>query len=214
MDISGLLKECSGMPSLQKLVDQAESSPKANGDKPKEGSKDRLNSRNEIKALSQLFNGEELDIIRRHGGDHFQGSHDVHSTPPISGPRPRKAPRRVLIDDGGVADGFDGPTSPLSEGPGMSNSGMYNQTVGSLEGVFKHVSRPPAEFRDASNIPTVSPRPPLPIHASPLRLTTPSTARNGTVSFPASYRRRRSLATRSGSLVQRRQCCDGQSAMA
>ncbi|KAK4495308.1 hypothetical protein PRZ48_013639 [Zasmidium cellare] len=122
VDVSGLLKECSGMASLRKLIEQQTS--------PQE---EQLGPHREIKALSQLFNAEELDIIRLHGGYLLQGSHYVHTTTSEAGPAPAKAPRRVLIEDG-VGDGFEESKRAAAE----PKSPVENQTAGSLEGVYKH----------------------------------------------------------------------------
>jgi hypothetical protein len=64
VDVSGLVKECADMESLRSLVNKSEQSglPEDEAMKEEEGPKD------ELQELSQMFNLEELDIVRRWGG--------------------------------------------------------------------------------------------------------------------------------------------------
>ncbi|KAF2160262.1 hypothetical protein M409DRAFT_70603 [Zasmidium cellare ATCC 36951] len=141
VDVSGLLKECSGMASLRKLIEQQQQPPppSPNAQSHESPTQQPLDPHREIKALSQLFNAEELDIIRMHGGYLLQGSHYVHTTTSDAGPATTsKAPRRVLIEDG-VGDGFDEAKRPAAAEPGVApKNPVENQTAGSLEGVYKH----------------------------------------------------------------------------
>lgn len=93
----------------------------------------------QVKALSEMFTGAELDIIRRHGGSAQRGRWlDTRTT---------KAPApgtRVLLADGSEDsdDHPDEPADAVHEGldPRHVVSGSMDGTPGNLSGVYRYVS--------------------------------------------------------------------------
>jgi hypothetical protein len=72
VDVSGLVKECSGMGSLRRLVNKLEPS-----ETPENGEvMEEERPRDELQELSQMFNLEELDTVRRWGGRMRKGNQD------------------------------------------------------------------------------------------------------------------------------------------
>jgi hypothetical protein len=69
VDVSGLVKECSGMDSLRCLANKSEPS-----ETPENGEvREEERPRDELQDLSQMFNLEELDTVRRWGGKNAEG---------------------------------------------------------------------------------------------------------------------------------------------
>jgi hypothetical protein len=73
VDVSGLVKECSDMESLKRLVIQAEHA-QSDEDAAESGEVPALN--NEFKELSEMLNVQELDTVRRWGGRMHKESHE------------------------------------------------------------------------------------------------------------------------------------------
>jgi hypothetical protein len=67
VDVSGLVKECTGLESLRRLVDESSQDRRAERFKEAEGKKD------EFQQLSEMLNMHELDIVRRWGGQMHKG---------------------------------------------------------------------------------------------------------------------------------------------
>ncbi|EME84308.1 uncharacterized protein MYCFIDRAFT_115868, partial [Pseudocercospora fijiensis CIRAD86] len=65
VDISGLLKNCSGVESLAQLVEQ-QSQKHANS--AHDDVRKKADPLQNVKSLSEMFNAAELDIVRKHGG--------------------------------------------------------------------------------------------------------------------------------------------------
>lgn len=91
VDVSGLLKSCSEMPGLAKLVDEEYERKASQGEKQK-------TRRNEFTELSKMFNGAELEAVRRHGGSmHREYVDDESDSESIHG-GDRHRPRLMLSD--------------------------------------------------------------------------------------------------------------------
>lgn len=112
VDVSGLVKDCSEMESLQKLMEL-----RARGEDPPLPERPNPEKNDELRELSEMLNQGELSIIRRHGGKMHREAveEDVES---VSSHQPR-----LLLKDP------DALTPPI---------GGIN---GRLSGVYQHVSR-------------------------------------------------------------------------
>ncbi|KAI9817744.1 MAG: hypothetical protein M1827_000863 [Pycnora praestabilis] len=78
IDVSGMAKECTDLESLQRLVDKEESG--NGGDEEK---------KDELQALSEMFNMDELETIRRWGGHMHREHQDEDDSTHKSSNRPR-----------------------------------------------------------------------------------------------------------------------------
>lgn len=102
VDVSGLLKACSDLPALETLADH-DADPNA---APVDSNNDhRAPANDEFQALARMFNGAELDTVRRHGGRMHKEYVDDADAESLSGDR---RPRLLLKDPGqDVLDGRD-----------------------------------------------------------------------------------------------------------
>lgn len=120
VDVSGLLKECSDLESLQRILDREKAVKK---DKAKQ-SLTNAERQDELRDLSEMLNIHELDTVRRHGGKmHKAAPQDVSS--PGSRAKENWAPNRILIQ-GGEVDGTASPNDSIS------------RFSGRLTGVYEH----------------------------------------------------------------------------
>lgn len=116
VDVSGLVKECSDMESLKRLVILSG----ANEDAHTDGG---MTSKDEFQELSEMFNLQELDTVRRWGGRMHKESQEVDGDTSRTGGNWSKP--RVLITSGspdGTKDRYS--HSPLTRGGGRL-SGIY-----------------------------------------------------------------------------------------
>jgi hypothetical protein len=111
VDVSGLVKDCADMESLQRLMEL-----RGRGEDPPLPEKPSPEKDDELRELSEMLNQGELNTIRRHGGKmHGEGvEEDVESVG-------SQQPRLLLKDP-------DTLTSP---------AGSVN---GRLSGIYQHVS--------------------------------------------------------------------------
>lgn len=132
VDVSGLLKDCSGLESLSRLVRQrAEIRQDGVQDNDVTNQPDQLLA---IKALSETFSAEELDVIRKNENASFEPEYKIHDTE-----QPLKAPGadNVYIADESGSDSDD-----------LTNPSSYEEypkdeshlKTGNLAGVYKDVS--------------------------------------------------------------------------
>jgi len=114
VDVSGLVKNCSGMDSLQKLMDL-----RARNEDPPAPEQPNPEKNDELRELSEMLNQGELNIIRRHGGKMHRevAEEDIES---VSSHQPRLVPQDPNT------------TTPLA--------GSVN---GRLSGVYQNVSQAP-----------------------------------------------------------------------
>lgn len=142
VDVSALLKECAGTESLGELIARqaaSKGSAAAGAGAHDDDDVPQLYPLEQVKALSEMFTGAELDIIRRHGGSAQRGRWlDTRTT---------KAPApgtRVLLADGSEDsdDHPDEPSDAAHEGldPRHVVSGSMDGTPGNLSGVYRYVS--------------------------------------------------------------------------
>ena len=113
VDVSGLAKDCTDLPGLQRLLETREASA-ADGEK------------DELQELSEMFNVAELDIVRKHGGrmhrEHVEEKEDSNA----SWHRPR-----LLLK--GESNEEPREAEPTMEQPARTIHGR-------LSGVYSHVS--------------------------------------------------------------------------
>ncbi|CZR66180.1 related to nonphototropic hypocotyl protein 1 [Phialocephala subalpina] len=114
VDVSGLVKECSDMESLKRLVIMSEANEEANTD-------DGRASKDEFQELSEMLNLQELDTVRRWGGRMHKESQERDGDANRDGGNWSKP--RVLITSGSP-DGTKNHYSPLTRGSGRL-SGIY-----------------------------------------------------------------------------------------
>lgn len=164
VDVSGLLKDCSGLDSLRRLVEQrAQKRPdsvKPNGvtDKP-----DPLSA---MKALCETFSPAELSLIFKKHEAPSEPEYKIHDTD-----RPPKTTDagRVYIGDESESDS-DETTEQSSHGEHAAFD--PSSSTGNLGGVYKHVSIHDGEKSraDPDRPQTVHPRPTRTLVAHSLRL--------------------------------------------
>ena len=122
VDVSGLAKECTELPGLQRMLEERDS-PREEEDK------------DEFQELSEMFNIAELDIVRKHGGR----MHREHAEEKDEASNTWHRPRLLLKGD---SSGSRDP-QPVVEQPARTVHGR-------LSGVYSHVSVTVSELQDAS----------------------------------------------------------------
>ncbi|CAK1357697.1 unnamed protein product [Cercospora beticola] len=148
VDVSPLLRECAGLESLRALIEQQNEE-----DGQSSSDAQKSDSRAKIKALSEMLNSDELDIIRKNGG--MLQNHRVFD------PRGTKAAtsgNRVLIADGSDASEDDA-VPPSVQGSAASMTGITSieGANGNLAGVYRHyiLVRPAPSLRILFASPTM-----------------------------------------------------------
>lgn len=138
VDVSGLVKDCSEMESLQQLLDmQSRDQPVPDHQLPNPEKND------ELRELSEMLNQNELSTIRKYGGrmhkdtDSEEDDHEVGS---VASGQPRlliKDPDTITppmdIDDPANHIHVDSPTA----GSVSSNNSLYKRS-GRLSGIYHH----------------------------------------------------------------------------
>ncbi|KAL8298847.1 hypothetical protein RB597_007462 [Gaeumannomyces tritici] len=193
VDVSGLAKDCVGLESLRRLVDEDEglampneernasaaavaAAAVANGNNTNGGATDDQTERTgsqgsggsdrktEIRELCEMFNLQEVETVRRHGGSmHRLQAEELLQVPEDLPPQQNWGKQRVLIQDEassvGSAEHDDEPLSPTGiggghehvasaasaiphaaggDGDGSSGSGCAPHLSGRLTGVYEH----------------------------------------------------------------------------
>ena len=127
VDVSGLLKSCSELPGLSKLVDE-EYERKHSGKSAKKSKKD------EFQELSEMFNGTELDTVRRYGGSMHREYVDDSDPDSIKGGSAQR-PRLMLSDP--TQEILDKQKEQIAPGVPQAEKERIN---GRLAGVYQNVS--------------------------------------------------------------------------
>lgn len=125
VDVSGLLKTCSDLPGLAKLVDE---------EYEREDHEKRKKKGKEFQQLSEMFNGAELDLVRRHGGRMHREYVDDSDSESIQG-ADRNRPRLMLSDPS--QDVLDRQRDRMAPGVPLVDKERIN---GKLAGVYQNVS--------------------------------------------------------------------------
>ena len=127
VDVSGLLKDCTDLEALARLVERSE-----NPDLAEE--QDLESRKDDFQGLSEMFNVVELATVRKHGGrmhrDQIDEDNDRDS---IASHRPR-----LLIQDPTSETVVRSPRSSHSEDMSSISATHLN---GRLQGVYKNVSQ-------------------------------------------------------------------------
>lgn len=113
VDVSGLVKDCTDLDAFRHYVDVKEG--RVPADEPKD----------EFQELSEMFNMQELETVRKHGGNMHRETLDEDEGTSVRGGQPPKA-RVVIKDTGNYGD----------EG---RRSDLPAKAEGRLQGVYKHV---------------------------------------------------------------------------
>lgn len=122
VDVSGLVKECSDLESLERLVAEQDQSNVRNGGGTDVGH-DEETRKDEFKELSEMLNMQELDTVRRWGGRKHETTQE-ELTDNDSAPRSNWPQQRLLISD----------ASPTTA---KDFSGLRHSS-GKLSGVYEH----------------------------------------------------------------------------
>lgn len=172
-DVSGLLKNCTDLEALQNLVERAENPVLA-------AAEDEENHKDELQALTEMFNATELDTVRKFGGSMHREHADESDRESIASHRPRL----VLKDRG---------TEVVEQARSREelNPDGSVRLNGRLPGVYQNVrfdhTATIVQHRKADLI-TVSPRSPRALPPYPLHIALPSRPWNPTITFPVPYR--------------------------
>ncbi|KXT06905.1 hypothetical protein AC578_7236 [Pseudocercospora eumusae] len=154
VDISGLLKNCSGVESLAQLVEQQSRKHDGSGSNAhKEG-----DARQKVKALSEMFSAVELDIVRKHGGALTRGYNHLHDATPSTDITANGSGRRMLI-----RASSDESDDDMESGSSMMNDPtaaallLKDGTAGQLSGIYQHylLLRPAPSLRILFASPTL-----------------------------------------------------------
>lgn len=121
VDVSGLLKECADLEGMSKLVEKEQEGEKQDAKK------------DEFQDLTEMFNGAELDIVRKYGGRMHKEYVDDSDTESISGRR------RVLLKDP-TQDIIDRHQESAAATTSTPISAAKERLNGKLSGVYQHVS--------------------------------------------------------------------------
>lgn len=128
VDVSGLIKDCNEMDGLTRLLEKEQEAEAA-------GEDEDPNRKDEFQELSEMFNGAELDTVRKFGGRMHKEYVDDSDRESVHG-RPRlllKDPSQEILD---------------KEKRSMSESAastVKERLNGKLHGIYQHVS---SEVRD------------------------------------------------------------------
>jgi len=201
VDVSGLVKDCTGLEAYQRLLERAQDPELAQEE-------DRENQKDEFQSLSEMFNTKELEAVRRHGGRmHRDQIDDEDDRASVTSHRPR-----LLIQDP-TSEALESRTKLLSPEQALSTKEDIRMN-GRLQGVYQHVS-------------CASPILPYILLTSPVSLDSPSSIAPDSllitiaartwypaVSVPVSHRRIASHSERARASIRRRTRCHRQDPLA
>lgn len=211
VDVSGLLKNCSGLESLAALVEKQRSTQPAQ-------QQEETKPSSAIKSLSEMLSGEELDIIRTNGGllKNRNNGHELQNT---SSHKAAAGPARVLLADGSDdSDQGEFEAEPDDRPPVPPKNPATEDilTELNLRGVYKHVSQPTPTPHHSESMPTRDPlvphHPPSPLSPHPIRLSHPPRPKHAPIPLPPPHRRS-PHAQRSRRFFPRTKSRHGQSAL-
>lgn len=126
VDVSGLIKDCAELDGLARLVDREQDPEGAAED-------DSYNRKDEFQDLSEMFNGAELETVRKYGGRMHREHADDSDRESISSSRPRlllKDPSQEILD------------RQIGQIPSSVNLSNGKDPNGRLQGVYQHVGYP------------------------------------------------------------------------
>ncbi|KAK0354915.1 hypothetical protein LTR91_011791 [Friedmanniomyces endolithicus] len=123
VDCSGLVKDCSDLDGLLRLVESDEDPGAADHE-------ERANRKDEFQELSQMFNGAELETVRKYGGRMHREYLDDSDSESLGHGRPR-----LLLQDP-TQDAMDRHRDSMASSLGSTIT--REKLNGKLEGVYQH----------------------------------------------------------------------------
>ncbi|TLS30335.1 hypothetical protein PpBr36_02427 [Pyricularia pennisetigena] len=112
VDVSGLAKDCVGLESLRRLVDETEEKDKNKSDE----AAPQVEKKEEIRQLCEMFNLQELETVRKHGGAlHRLHTHQEHLQASDATQTQNWHKPRVLIRDEASSIGGGESQDPLDD---------------------------------------------------------------------------------------------------
>jgi hypothetical protein len=158
VDVSGLVKDCTDLDAFRHYIDVQE------GRAPPDEEKD------EFQVLSEMFNMQELETVRRHGGNMHRETVEEDDAMSVRGGPQAPRPRILIKDTGDYGD-----QSPRRDVP-------LNMSEGKLQGVYKHVCSPRSRcYIDTADSSVVPAHPAGALAAHPLRVTVATRPRDPAV---------------------------------
>jgi hypothetical protein len=132
VDVSGLVKDCVDLESLQRLVDKAD---RSDGDERPHASSDQdIPPKDEFQELSEMLNLQELDTVRRWGGRMHKESHqEVKDSNFVSG---NWVKPRLLINNSPDGKNFDTVSKPSGKLSGIYENYLLVRPYPSLRILF------------------------------------------------------------------------------
>lgn len=191
VDVSGLLKTSSELPGLEQLVEKQQGRGEQAGD--------GHSKRDEFQELAEMFNGAELESVRKHGGrmhkEYVDDDDDAQSM--HSGHRPR-----LMLNDP-TQDVLD---RQRDEVRSSVPAAVKERANGKLAGVYQHVSRSRYRscFARLLTYALVPPRSTSTLSAHPLHITLSPCPGHTPVAIPPPHRRQPPRALGSGRCTRRR----------
>jgi hypothetical protein len=130
VDVSGLVKDCTNMESFRRLIHKSEKSESGQDELPPVTPKD------ELKELSQMFNLEEIDTVRRFGGSMRKENQEEIKADNFRGGNWSKP--RVLLSSGSPGGNTDygGPTHAAGQLSGIYENYLLVRPYPSLRILF------------------------------------------------------------------------------
>ena len=179
VDVSGLLKDMNSLESVRRLL---------TGQKPEDSCKpttsDRLQA---MKSLSLMLGGDELDIVRRHGGYLSQGYSHLHDTTTASLEKRRRT--RILLqgNDEDFADDLESENDSKEDHSPLTAHELLNKR---FVGVYQNVSYATHHAKKSSLLihATVSRRSTSSLLTYPIRFSIASSPRPASVASHTSHR--------------------------
>ncbi|KAK1051308.1 hypothetical protein LTR74_016851 [Friedmanniomyces endolithicus] len=123
VDCSGLVKDCSDLDGLLRLVERDENPQAADYE-------ERVQRKDEFQELSQMFNGAELETVRKYGGRMHREYLEDSDSESLSHGRPR-----LLLQDP-TQDAMDRHRDSMASS--LSSTITREKLNGKLEGVYQH----------------------------------------------------------------------------
>jgi hypothetical protein len=177
VDVSGLLKTCTDLPGLAKLVDDEYEEKHSN-------TSGKKANKHQFQELAEMFNSTELETVRRSGGRmHREYADDSSDSESVHGGTTQR-PRLLLSDP--TQDILDKQKERIAPGVPAADKERVN---GKLAGVYQHVSVHTLDDFPAKSTDTVivPPHSTSSLSSHPFHLSIPACARHFAVSFHKPY---------------------------
>lgn len=171
VDVSNLVKECSSLDGLMHMVER-EQDPEGAAEE------DEANRKDEFQDLTEMFNGAELETIRKFGGRMHKEYIDDSDRESV-----KSGKRRVLLKDSSqeILEKHGASRASISVPPTLRE-----KINGKLEGVYQHVSGRPLkiEVEISANSISVSPYPTRAVFENSLYFAVTPCSRHSPIAVP------------------------------